>query len=446
METIQPLQQKERLFILDAIRGIALCGILILNIGGFARPYQASRNLLVYNETSTVDLVSWYVTNFLVEGSYRGLFSMLFGAGMLLLVHRLAKQHTGLAAADIYYRRLIWLLLFGLFNAYVLLWFGDILYAYALCGLFLFPFRNSSVKLLVALAVFCFAVTVYKGWTRTEERLAIRERALAALTLEKEKKLLTDKQQEDLKAWKAIEEKSSLPKLREGAEKKIADMQKSYPEVWQHLAPLIRAFESTKIYDSFFFDVMLFIFLGMAFYKTGILTGDKPLWLYSLFVVVGYALGFGWGILEGNAYRAANFDYYRYLEIRPIKIEIYQLHRLLVTGGHIGLIVLAWKSGWMDWFLKAFANVGQLAFTNYLMQSVLCTLFFHGYGLGFYGKLTRSELWYVVVGVWVFQIIFSAIWLRYFLYGPLEWVWRSLTYWKRQPLLRTTTAIKSVPA
>lgn len=84
--------------------------------------------------------------------------------------------------------------------------------------------------------------------------------------------------------------------------------------------------------------------------------------------------------------------------------------------------------------MNGLANVGQLAFTNYLMQSVLCTLFFNGYGLGYFGKQAVHQLYYVVAGVWVVQFIFSTIWLRYFRFGPLEWVWRSLTYWKRQPM------------
>ena len=81
-----------------------------------------------------------------------------------------------------------------------------------------------------------------------------------------------------------------------------------------------------------------------------------------------------------------------------------------------------------------------MAFTNYLMQSVICTLIFYGYGLGYYGKIQRYEQAYVLAGVWAFQLVFSSIWLRYYRFGPLEWLWRSLTYWKRQPMKRTTPA------
>jgi len=98
--------------------------------------------------------------------------------------------------------------------------------------------------------------------------------------------------------------------------------------------------------------------------------------------------------------------------------------------------LILYKSGWFEFLLKPFASVGQMAFSNYLGQSIICTLFFYGYGLGYFGKLQRYELWYVVAGVWIFQIIFSTVWLKFFRFGPLEWVWRSLTYWKIQPFVK----------
>jgi uncharacterized protein len=116
---------------------------------------------------------------------------------------------------------------------------------------------------------------------------------------------------------------------------------------------------------------------------------------------------------------------------------LYDLKRVFLSLGHASLILLAFRSGIMPWLMKGLANVGQLAFTNYLMQSIICTLFFYGYGLSYYNKLSLHQLYYVVISVWVFQIIFSAIWLRYFRFGPFEWLWRSLTYWKMQPMKKT---------
>jgi uncharacterized protein len=111
---------------------------------------------------------------------------------------------------------------------------------------------------------------------------------------------------------------------------------------------------------------------------------------------------------------------------------LYDIRRFLLALGHASLVMLVFRSRIVPWLMKGLANVGQMAFTNYLMQSIICTLFFYGYGLGNYDKLKFHQLYYVVAAVWVFQLIFSAIWLRYFKFGPFEWAWRSLTYGKKQ--------------
>jgi uncharacterized protein len=105
---------------------------------------------------------------------------------------------------------------------------------------------------------------------------------------------------------------------------------------------------------------------------------------------------------------------------------------MFLALGHASVLMLVFRSGAIPWLMKGLSNVGQMAFTNYLMQSIICSLFFFGYGLGNYNQLSYHQLYYVVGAVWIFQLIFSAIWLRYFKFGPFEWVWRSVTYWKKQ--------------
>ncbi|MGC4022434.1 MAG: DUF418 domain-containing protein [Cyclobacteriaceae bacterium] len=440
MQTINPIQEKERIFVLDVIRGIALCGILILNIGYFGFPYdKAGFNLNVLSETSFGDIFSWYTTNYILEGSFRALFSMLFGAGAILIISRLVKNSSGLTPADIYYKRLIWLLIFGLINAFVFLWPGDILYTYAICGLFIFPLRNSSASFLIGLATIFILIFMFKGWLNAQGRLEMREKGIAAVAIKEAKKdSLTEDQKSDLNKWKEYLDQRKIENLRKEAKKEIKEMtDPSYSKIWSYLKPINVKIESTIFYDNLFFDAMIFILLGMAFYKMGILTGDKPLWWYVIFVIVGYGLGVGWGYYLGHATRVSNFDFFeRYKIVNPILALMYQPHRLLVSLGHIGLITLLWKSNFFNWLLKPFANVGQMAFTNYLGQSIICTLFFYGYGFSYFGKFGRFELFYVVGAVWLFQIIFSMIWLRFFSMGPLEWIWRSLTYWKVQSLRR----------
>ena len=126
------------------------------------------------------------------------------------------------------------------------------------------------------------------------------------------------------------------------------------------------------------------------------------------------------------------FNYFDYA--RQVKFEYYEISRTFRAIGIFGLIMLMYKSGWFKWLFALMRPVGQMAFTNYLMQSLLVGLFFYGIGFGNFGKLERHEIYYVVGVTWALQIIWSHIWLRYFRFGPLEWAWRSLTYWKKQPL------------
>jgi uncharacterized protein len=438
METSAPLQQKERIFILDAIRGIALCGILILNIGFFGSPYiHSGFNLNVFGETSMPNIISWYTTNFLLEGSFRALFSMLFGAGSILILSRLTKNTEGLAPADIFYRRMIWLLIFGLINAHILLWPGDILYTYAICGLFIFPLRNLSPRLLIGLATFFMLVVMFKGWLHDMEKLEMREKGVAALAIKEAKKdSLSDDQKGELEKWQGYLEKQKVGNIKKEAVKEIEKMTApSYSKVWSHISFWNVKIETYYFYEILFFDAMIFILLGMAFHKLGILTGEKSVWWYALFVLFGYGLGFGQGYYTGHAWRQSNYDFFEYIKIQsPHWMLLYQPHRLLVALGHLGVVVILWKVNLFNWLLKPFARVGQMAFTNYLMQTMICSFIFYGYGLGYYGKFERYELWYFVGGVWLFQIIFSVVWMKLFSMGPLEWIWKSLTYWKIQSI------------
>jgi uncharacterized protein len=173
------------------------------------------------------------------------------------------------------------------------------------------------------------------------------------------------------------------------------------------------------------------MFLGMAFYKNGILTGNASSKLYWLMFIVGLGVGLflSWARLQPSInYRFNEFDY-----VKNVRFEFYEISRTLRSLGIFALIMLLYKSGWFKWLFALMRPVGQMAFTNYLMQSLLCGLFFYGIGFGMYGQLQRYEIYYVVLAVWSIQIIWSHVWLRYYQFGPLEWLWRSLTYWKKQP-------------
>jgi uncharacterized protein len=174
------------------------------------------------------------------------------------------------------------------------------------------------------------------------------------------------------------------------------------------------------------------MFLGMAFYKNGVLLGNASTRLYWLLCIGG--LGLGGFLTWFKLQPLINFNFNYYEIIKNIRFELYEVARAIRSVGIFGLIMLLYKSGWFKWLFAMLRPVGQMAFTNYLMQSLLVGLFFYGIGFGMFGKLQRFEIYYVVAATWILQIIWSHIWLRFFRFGPLEWLWRSLTYWKLQPM------------
>ena len=157
-----PVSQNERIVIIDCLRGIALLGILMMNIPYFAMPDPAADNLTLLKELGTVNEKVWYFINWFLEGSQRAIFSMLFGAGVILFITRLEKRVDGMMTAEYFIRRQLWLLVFGLVDAFILLWNGDILFEYAICGIIMFAFRKLPAKTLLILAAVCLLLMMVR--------------------------------------------------------------------------------------------------------------------------------------------------------------------------------------------------------------------------------------------------------------------------------------------
>ena len=199
-----------------------------------------------------------------------------------------------------------------------------------------------------------------------------------------------------------------------------------------HKLPVNQYMETAFLYFINFWDTLAMMLWGMAFFKMGILKAVKSNRFYWLMALMGYGIGITINYFEGSHIVASNFSV---LSIYKTFMT-YNLGRIPTTCGHIALIMLFVKSGFLPFLQKSLAAVGQMAFTNYITHSIICNFIFLGYGFSMYGKLQRYELYYIVISIWVFQLIFSPIWLKYFRFGPLEWLWRSLTYWKMQPMKR----------
>ncbi len=435
-----PVNQSERIIILDSLRGIAILGILLMNIPGFALPDPVMDDPSILNEWGTVNFKTWYFISWFMEGSQRALFSMLFGAGIILFISRQEKKTDGLWPADYFFRRQLWLLVFGLFNAFILLWLWDILFHYACIGMIMFTFRRLSPKALIVGAVISLLLM-----TARENVDAYRERKIiykgeAIAKIDTAITKLTDQQKGDLGAMTEFKEKSSPEGKKKKMEKSLSSVRGSYGGFYEYQSE--RSFK-TEINYLYFggWDIMVFMFLGMAFFKNGVMLGKASSKIYWGLFIGGLGIGLILSYFRLQPIIDNKFDGFAYT--KNTYFEFYELSRTFRALGIFGLIMLLFKSGWFNWFFALMRPVGQMAFTNYLMQSLLVGLFFYGVGFGMYGKLQRYEMYYVVAATWLLQIIWSHIWLRFFRFGPLEWAWRSLTYWKKQPF-RKSVAIDTV--
>jgi uncharacterized protein len=441
---VTPVAQSERIAIIDSLRGIALLGILLMNIPVFALPRQAILNLNVRNEYSGANYYTWWIVNGGFEGTMRALFSLLFGAGCILLIERLEKKNTILSAADIYYRRLIWLLIFGLIDAFIFLWYGDILFSYAVCGLFLFPFRKLKPSWLLTLGIVIMLISGLRSTIGLYDSASVRKKGeqVAAILKKDSTVKLTDEQKADKAKYDGLVERRKIENIRKEADKNVKEMNKGYFAIMSKFKDINVSVQSTYLYDSTFWDTLCLFFIGMALFRWGVLTGERSKKFYWWLMIIGYGIGLPVSYYFLRTLGAVSFDWSRLAD--RLIVDLYQEKRTFTALGHVGLVMLIYKYGLADRFLAMMAKVGQMAFTNYLCQSVFCAVIFYGFGFAQFGLLERYQVYYVAGAIWLFQIIFSNIWLKFYQFGPFEWLWRSLVYWKLQPM-RKVVREKSRP-
>jgi uncharacterized protein len=266
---------------------------------------------------------------------------MLFGAGTVLLLSRLEKKQDRLTPANFYYRRLIWLLLFGLMNAFIFLWPGDILYAYAIGGLFLFPFRKMKPRYLLIFAMGFLLVSTVKQSLNFYDVRQTKAKGEHASSLEKKKVKLTDEQDEAKKKWTGMQEKMKVENIRKEVKKEEKEMMKGYFSIMGHLKNINVQIENVWFYNAGFFDIMIFLFLGMALFKRGVLTGERTTKFYTILLVVGYSVGVSLAYFTNRTLVHARFDLVKISHI--FYVDVYQFKRLFMSLGHIALVMLFYK-------------------------------------------------------------------------------------------------------
>ncbi len=424
-----PVTTSERIRSLDVLRGVALLGILLMNITGFGLVFMAYVDPTVQGGADGYNLLAWLINNMFFEGTMRALFSMLFGVGMVLMTSRMINRGGGIEVADIYYRRTIWLLIFGLIHGYLILWTGDILFAYGLWGLFLFPFRNTNPKKLITAVVVLTLIGVGLQYGKYSKLGEYKMQYEAAQSYS-EGQELPKEVREGKEAWEGI-----VAELKPDKEKIVEDtesMHKGYLDLVLFLAPVNRMMQTTFNYDYNPWDVLAMMLLGIALFKMGVITAQLKMKSYLLMVLIGYGIGIPINYYESNILLENEFSILSFYESGLT----YPFGRIAMSFGHIGLVMIFCKLNILGFLRNALSAVGRMALTNYIMHSVICAFVFTGIGFSLFGKLQRYELYYVVFAIWLFQLIASPIWLKYYRFGPLEWLWRTLTYKKLQPFRR----------
>ena len=419
--------EKERIESLDVLRGFALLGILLLNIQGFGLASAFFMEPATYVKTEWgVDFVVWVLVELTSEGVMRTLFSMLFGAGVVLFVSG-ARAKSGW----LHYRRTFWLLVFGLIDIYLLLWYGDILVTYALAAAILWLVRDWTPRRLIILAV----VLVSLGTLQSLGSRVGLEMSRDAFFELSELDLTKAEPKADVKEFAQgwTDFKSDLRSDESAIQSELEARGNSYFSAFRYNLEKANEVLFFQIPFVLLLDALMMMVVGMALYKLGILGGEREPRFYRNMALLGFTLGLAINAYEIWASLESAMDV---LVTAPIFRPTYHLGRLSMALGYLGVILWVLKCGWLEAFRSRLACVGRMALTNYLVHSVLGLLIFSGAGLGLIGSLSFAQLYPVVMVIWLVQLAYSPWWLSRFYFGPAEWVWRCLTYLERPKLRR----------
>ena len=411
----------DRIESLDVLRGFALLGILLVNIVAFGLVSSAFLDPGIYlTPIGGIDYIVWAFIELSSEGAMRTLFSILFGAGVVLFV-------TGSTAKSgwLHYRRNFWLLVFGLINAYIFLWPGDILVTYALSGFVLWFVRNWKARSLLILATFLILIGSLQNFAMKSTLEIARDAA-------EEMKISINKGEEfseETAAWAQgwIDYEEDNQAEIDNIPNEVKKRTSSYSSAYEY--NLEKANEMIYFVLPFFLflDALMMMVIGMALFKLGVLDGGRDIKFYIRMMCVGFLTGISINAYEVLLITNSNMDI---IETNPYFRFTYHFGRLFMGLGYLGLVILLIKIEKLESLRFRLACVGRMALTNYLMHSVIALFIFTGAGLGLLGKFSWSQLYLFVLLIWVLQLYISPLWLKYFYFGPIEWLWRLLTYLK----------------
>lgn len=405
-----PVGASERHDVVDFLRGCALLGILVMNIQSFAMPFAVYFNPTALGDRGPLDFGIWLIGHLFFDQKFMTIFSILFGAGILLMTSR--AEASGARPARLHYRRMFALLIFGLIHAY-LIWYGDILVLYAVCGSIVFLFRKLRPALLLAIGIVVLAVEsvimlgagATIGSAPAEVQQEIRDFWAPSAAL------LAEEVAAFQGGWLA-----QMPK-RIGYSLDFHTFEMWIWGVWRAGGLML---------------------VGMALLKWRVLTAGRHRDFYPRLFVAGWMIGLPIVLLGVIAMSRARWEVF-YSFFAGTQFNYWG--SIAVSLGWIGLFISLWITGALGGLAARLVAVGRTAFSGYILTSIICTFVFYGHGLGLFGRVGRPGQWLVTLIVWTTLLIVAPLWLERFRFGPLEWLWRTITYGERQPMLRSPSRV-----
>lgn len=439
-----PVAGQARIEVLDVLRGLAILGILFINVPYMAAPVAKFASDVRAIGWSGADQAAWSIQYLFWSGTQRCVLQFLFAAGMMVIAQKAMTPEGPVAVSDLYYRRNLWLLGFGLADVFVLLWPGDILHIYALAALFLFPFRRLSPKWLLALGMIWplmaavgipeYGVREYAARTALIERVdgvAAKMHAGAALQPD-DRAVLAD--------WR-----DQLSKIEPGA----AVQQRMAAEQRAHaggVVPYVK--HQWKAWEGLVSDWLIWavleawctMMIGVALWKWGVIQGARDRRFYLPLMAAGYGIGLtlrGLGLSEELAFSPGAKTIWFTGEFARIAIGL----------GHVGLINFVMQTRAGRAILEPFKATGRMAFSLYFLQQFIgMWLLFSPFGLLQWGHYGWAAMTGIALAIIAAEVLIANLWLRVFTNGPLEWAWRSLSYLRWMPLRRARAHSISMPA
>jgi uncharacterized protein len=412
MQQLAPVSSTERLETLDVVRGFALLGILMMNIRAMAAPMSAYMYPYALFDYEGPSRFAYLFTSVFFDLKMMGIFSMLFGAGVLLYANK--RTASGASPRALWFKRMFVLLVIGLVHAY-LIWAGDILVPYALCGiLLLWWMRNRTARTLLVSAVVMLAIGAAMAvahWLSWDSMGA---------------------------ADRAAELEMMMP-TREQARGHIALMLGPYTRFVAESAPDIFMFQTMFFLLFFLWRCGGMMLLGMSLYKSGFLDGRMATSTYARVALVATPVGLALALIGAVAQERV-----AYAMPGRAALDLWNyVGAVFASIGYTAMLIWIVKRGMLGGLRRRLAAVGQMAFSNYLFHSVTASVLFLGWGFGLAGRFDYAAQLLIVLAIWIVQLVVSPIWLQRFRFGPAEWFWRTVTYGQVQPMRRDVPASSS---